>query len=652
MHRFSLLSLRLSIVLVLLSAGIIIYDQISPRADTTPPGRRLAFPTAEGFGAATIGGRGGAVIEVTNLLDRVPNSRGQLVTAPGSLRAALETSGPRIIVFRVSGTIDLNRSEIELSEPFVTIAGQTAPGDGITIKGGFIMVTAHDVVIRYLRFRPGPGGYASQRPNGASADGLRIGANNGRRAEKVILDHVSISWGTDELLDITGEAHDITVQHSLVAEGLNCIPAPFWHDEQETCHSKGTFLTGNATNMTLHHNLFAHTQDRNPFFNTGNLDYVNNVVYNYGSPFSLVPRALPAHANIVNNAYRAGVDSLVKRASKYEIRLGHICSPNVTICTADQSEVFISGNIGTDQPTGSFRTGQIICPDGNVCPKQRSTRFSYPPVKTQSAETAYKKVLLKAGASLHRDAVDSRIVSDVRNGTGHIINTPDEVGGYPILNSTTAPADTDHDGMPDVWEAKYGLNPNDAQDGPIDSTNDGYTNIEKYLNQLAGDSSYGDTLFVTPPPSNENDISGFSLPPSDNIIAATADDSETSDEDEITQNDSPVSLPTENAPSSPNKSLKTKSPPRSQATSSPILSLQKQPKPSQGASSPTSSLSPESTPPVIKPTAPTKAGPKITPLIWIPWVTLLLGLGFIGLSYRQYQKDIRRSKRRIKNLAP
>jgi pectate lyase len=223
----------------------------------------VAFPGAEGFGARSVGGRGGVVIEVTNLDD----------SGSGSLRAAIEATGPRTVVFRVGGTIEVFTG-LDIENPYITIAGQTAPGDGIQIRNHpsntapALQVETHDVVLRYLRLRPGP----SLRRT-TSLDPLTIT----RDAYNVIVDHCSLSWGTDEGFQTWYSVHDITIQWSIISEALHCST------HEEGCHSTGMILGDQNTRVSVHHNLLAHNDRRNPRVRGGDMDVVNNVIYNVGA---------------------------------------------------------------------------------------------------------------------------------------------------------------------------------------------------------------------------------------------------------------------------------------------------------------------------------------------------------------------------------
>ena len=225
-------------------------------------GQTLAFPEAEGFGRFAQGGRGGQVIEVTNLND----------SGTGSLRAAVEASGARTVIFRVGGTIEItsDNNRLRVMNPYLTIAGQTAPGDGILIRGGMLDVQTHDVIVRHLRIRPGPV---------AAIDAAQVFAVQGE-IHDVIFDHVSMSWSTDEAFSVfssLADVHNVTLQWSILSESLDCSTHP------EGCHSKGLLVgASNLSEVSIHHNLLSHHQDRNPLLSSGNVDFVNIIIYNWG----------------------------------------------------------------------------------------------------------------------------------------------------------------------------------------------------------------------------------------------------------------------------------------------------------------------------------------------------------------------------------
>ena len=471
--------------------------------DPTPPApdaQALAFPGAEGGGKYTAGGRGGMVCHVTTLTDD-DNDR-------GSLRYNLSLPGSKTIVFDVSGTINLTR-QLDITEGALTIAGQTAPGDGICIAGFPIVVKASNVIIRFLRFRMGD-------KNKVEGDALSI---DGRR--NIIIDHCSFSWSTDECVSVYGNTN-FTLQYCFITESL-----------RTSVHDKGSHGYGGiwgGTNASFHHNLLAHHDSRNPrfdhdFVNTkcaGPIDYVNNVIFNWGGNSAYGGEgtnkgAGGRHINMVNNYYKYGpATSKKSRIVNPTTSCADYCgkSPGGTI---EPGKFYITGNYVDGNTTVTNDNWQGVDPDEsdkkNLC--KAAARWSdglTALTNEQSALDAYETVLAKAGCSLHRDAVDLRIVEDVRNGIvrngqtvtsstvtgsvtpkkgqiskGGLIDTPSDVGGYPDLASKTAPVDTDHDGMPDEWEDANGLDKNNLSDGKICTLDENYTNLEVYLNSLVQD---------------------------------------------------------------------------------------------------------------------------------------------------------------------
>jgi pectate lyase len=415
-----------------------------------------AFPGAEGFGTLTVHGRGGRVIQVTNLDD----------TGPGSLREALTATGPRIVVFRVGGLITL-ATPLEIRNPNVYVAGQTAPGDGIAVRGAQISVKASDVVIRHVRSRAGDGNVGAPCD---SRDGFQI--INGPW-KNIVLDHVSASWGIDENMSIWPSASstattDITIQWSIISEGLlnSCHP--------EGPHGMGVLLGDFSSNISFHHNLMAHNNQRNPRIkgSVRNADIVNNVFYNYGQIAGQFGESNKlSTANFVKNYWKAGPSS----TASYQL--------SVATKMSNGTGIFYQGNIAPRRPTD---TGPEYAISNQGSLYAVTTRFAAPAVTTQTALDAYPLILAGAGASKPvRDAVDARIVNEVQTGTGRIIDSPSQVGGYPTYRNGTPPVDTDADGMPDTWESARGLNPGSAADAITDRDGDGYTNIEEYVNSLA-----------------------------------------------------------------------------------------------------------------------------------------------------------------------
>ena len=428
--------------------------------------RQLAFPGAEGYGRFARGGRGGRVIEVTNLDD----------AGPGSLRAAVEADGPRTVVFRVGGTIPL-KSKLVIRNPYLTVAGQTAPGDGIAVRGAtFGMLGTHDVILRYVRIRMGD-------ELGVTMDGTGFAAS-----DHCIMDHCSISWTIDEGVS-SRQAKNITFQRCIVAEALNVAGHAKYRPG--TSHGYAGSISGDVG--SFHHNLLAHCAGRNWSLAgglshggrlAGRLDVRNNVVYNW------VHRTNDGGVkalNLVNNLYIPGPAT----------RVFHLLKPDAGTIE-DPQQYFVAGNVMEGRPqydADNWLNGGVIGvrPDRLDSIKLKEP-FCEPHVTTHSAQEAYESVLADVGANFPRhDAVDLRVINDVKargaaakgskTGLPGNIDSQTDVGGWPELKGGEAPPDADHDGMPDAWESKRGLNPNDPADGNAIG-DDGYTHLELYLNDL------------------------------------------------------------------------------------------------------------------------------------------------------------------------
>jgi hypothetical protein len=413
-----------------------------------------AFPGAEGFGANAKGGRGGKVYFVTNLEDYNPKSKKE-PPIEGSLRWAVSQSGPRTVVFKVSGLIEL-KSALTITEPRLTIAGQSAPGDGICLKNYPLLIAADDVVVRYLRIRPGD--IVAKEMDAVSVD----------ECKDVILDHCSASWSVDETLSVTGEGcENVTVQWCIISESLD-----------ESAHHKGTHGYGSLIRtdggISFHHNLYAHHRTRCPRPGTYGkdpgllLDFRNNVIYNWISPAGYTSSD-PARINYVGNYLKPGPST---REKAYMFNIGGMAT-----------QMFVEANLLDYAKVASKTDWDWI---EHAKPEhQLSKPLPVAAVTTDTAAIARDRILESAGASLpKRDAVDRRIVEDLRQGTGRVINSPKEVGGWPVYSSIAAPKDSDQDGMPDAWETKKQLDPEDPRDGNNDRDSDGYTNVEEYLNAL------------------------------------------------------------------------------------------------------------------------------------------------------------------------
>jgi pectate lyase len=400
----------------------------------------LAFPGAEGHGAFTKGGRGGKIFIVTNLND----------SGPGSLREAVETKGPRTVIFRVGGIIET--TGIDVREPYLTIAGQTAPGDGICIKKGtgnanaFDVSRTHDVILRYLRFRAG------NNTGEVRCESFRISDS-----ENVIVDHCSSSWGNPETFSAAGAVDRCTVQWCIFSEGNNAQK-----------HAFSTIIAGDRS--TWHHNLFAHMLSRVPRWGdiTVECDFRNNVIYDWGHTSGYGDmRTL----NYINNYLRAG-PSTTQRPPYF------IIDPKVAL----PASLYLDGNVMVGMSDVSSDNWKGVKGDRIL---QASSPFPAPPVQTQPAQEAFELVLQNAGASLpKRDAVDVRIVSDARDGTGRIINNENEVGGWPDYKPGHPPVGSANDGIPDEWKKAHGLSLTDPNVANAVNA-EGYTELEVYLNSLA-----------------------------------------------------------------------------------------------------------------------------------------------------------------------
>ena len=440
-----------------------------------------AFPGAEGGGMYTKGGRGGKVLEVTTLFDTVAT------TVVGTLRWAVNQSGARTVVFRVSGTIVL-AADLKISRDSITIAGQTAPGDGVCLRKYALVVSANEVIVRYLRVRLGD-------ESGGESDAMS-GFTNATTGYKnhIIVDHCSASWSQDETLSYYGNDY-VTVQWCIISESL-----------YNSSHPKGAHgyggIWGGKDHTTFHHNLLAHHSSRNPRLSgvgttTGcyNVDLRNNVIYNWG--FNSAYGGEASTANFVNNYYKPGP------ATKSGVK-SRIFNPSDTLGVWYIQGNFVEGNPAISNDNWSGGVNPTIAPS-NINSIKATAPFPSLPVTTHTPQQAFDLVLQYAGAALpKRDTVDARIVYETQNGTitfgGRtyakaqgfdttkvygIIDSQTDAGGWPVLNSLPAPVDNDHDGMPDDWELAHGLNSNNAADRNLVSSS-GYTMLESYLNELVG----------------------------------------------------------------------------------------------------------------------------------------------------------------------
>jgi len=425
-----------------------------------------AFAGAEGFGRNATGWRGGRVIKVTTLEDH----------GPGSLRACAEGDRPRVCIFEVAGTIAVD-STIAVGSN-VYLAGQSAPGEGVQLRLGYsphrpLMVhTASDVVIRHLRLRPGP-----PRIPSSNVDGIGIFDSH-----DVILDHLSVQYATDELIDVgtlRGTTFDITIQDSLLAWGLDRANHP------RRRHSKGALICamnsrGECGRITLLRNLFAHNRDRNPDVkgtSIGPVEIVNNVFYDpisqFGEFYDLYG---DLRINYIGNTTLSG-PSTRRTRTPYAFDIDDF-SPAYDV------RVYVRDNVNAHRREPSE-------PDELVAPPEVRAWLAPEPflpltVAALPADAAREFVLANAGATRPaRDGLDRRAVEDVINRTGRVVDDPAEAGGWPRLSSGPAPPDADGDGMPDAWEVGHGTDPQ-AFDAWGDADGNGWPNLEDYLNQRAG----------------------------------------------------------------------------------------------------------------------------------------------------------------------
>lgn len=468
------------------------YIPFAAKPDDLPQADIPAFPGAEGGGRYSFGGRGGKVYVVTNLND----------AGPGSLRWACEQGGPRIVVFNVAGIIKLNTPLI-IRAPYITIAGQSAPGDGVCVAGESVWINTHDVVIRFMRFR-----------RGETWVGRRDDAIGGNPVGNIMIDHVSASWGLDENMsmyrhmynDSTGKPTEdklptvnITIQNSIFSEALDT-----WN------HAFGSTLGGE--NCTFMRNLWANNAGRNPSIGWyGIFSFVNNVVYNW------VHRSIDggdyrAQYNIINNYFKPG-------PATPKNNVGHrILKPESgrsKLKYQVYGRAFVDGNIMEGYPdiTKNNWNGGVQIeeqPDAgeHMAYMKWHKPLPMPPINILTAQQAFKYVLANAGATLpRRDAVDERVIKQVATGKVQInpnVILPDsqfkhrrmpidsykigiitdinQVGGYPAYQGKPH-QDADNDGIPDAWELKNGLNPKNPNDAAAIAKN-GYSNIENYLNSL------------------------------------------------------------------------------------------------------------------------------------------------------------------------
>lgn len=445
---------------------ILLYSNNNAHKNIAP-----AFPGAEGFGKYTTGGRGGDVYIVSTLDDN----------GPGSLREALEAKGKRTVVFSVSGNIELE-SRLLVKNGDLTVAGQSAPGDGITIRNHPLILNSNNIIVRYIRVRVGD---KSKR---------EYDAFSGTKMKDIIIDHCSISWGNDEVASFY-DNENFTMQWCIISEALHNS-----YHSSGGAHGYGGIFGG--MKATFHHNLMAHHFARLPRFNGARyhkqpekeiVDFRNNVLYNWVNYTS--HGGEEGNHSIINNYYKHGPAT----QKEHRYRMLRTMQP--------AGKFYISGNHiygdkdgSRDNWLGGNWKGPIR---GESLANARADKpFPLSEVTQDSAEEAFEKVLASAGASFRRDSIDKRIVEEVRTGTATfgkngIIDSQNDVGGWPILESKPAPKDTDQDGIPDEWEIKNGLDPNNPNDSKNIQPGTFYTYLEIYLEELL--SEKGNNINKTKP---------------------------------------------------------------------------------------------------------------------------------------------------------
>lgn len=402
------------------------------------------------------------MIAVTTLAD----------SGPGSLRAALEATGPRIVVFRVAGTIALT-SPISIRSPYLTVAGQSAPGQGITVRGAPLLLRTHDVVLRYLRLRPGD----DTPVNPEKLDGLTILDTDKNAVHDIVIDHVSSTWSVDETMGAWYGPTDITISWSLLAEGL--AHSTHLKDNGTCCdlHSMGSLIGPQTRRLSMHHNVFAHNNGRNPHLLGGvSGEIVNNLVFDWGyAATELEPLRGRMRVDVIGNVYVPG-------------ELSYPAPRGITVFGPVQdAQIYVHDNLGPLRTTGDEPDWDIVQLDRVDRREVRSAqRVSPGSGLVPDTSVGLEDLLLDAVGAVApvRDAIDARIIASIVGRDSGLVDSPSDVGGYLTVAPASPPADSDADGMPDDWETAASLNAGDSSDADDDADGDGYTNVEEYLNGL------------------------------------------------------------------------------------------------------------------------------------------------------------------------
>lgn len=426
---------------------------------SSPPLRQAgipAFPGAQGFGSTTPGGRGGRVLQVTRLDDDEQE---------GSLRWAINQSGPRTVVFKTGGLIRLKK-KLVIRNPFITIAGQTAPGSGITLTGGYqFAIRTHDVIMRGIRSRPGDGVGAP----GSQRDALSIG-----RARNVVIDHCSFSWATDENISIWFAARDITLSWNIIAQGLgNSL-------HEKGLHSMGMIVGDNSHRISIHNNLFAANHDRNPYLrDVYHIELINNYIYGWVSGGAKVALTAPspiqneAILHAVANVFEHGSQSLRRPAINLSSRAFVYLHSNIDSIyrvnpDADEFDIAHRKNVQLNSEFIGYKNAPMFTPSG---------------ISVINAKNVKTRVLNNSGTSSNPHPIDLKLIENIKRDIATPVDSVQQAGGFGENPAGKVVQDSDDDGIPDWFERERGFDIN-LKDANKDRDANGYTNIEEYINSF------------------------------------------------------------------------------------------------------------------------------------------------------------------------